>query len=158
MFQTDSRWRYDPSTIKLTSYFSLCGQWNLFISGQLLERFLGDLMKLSSLDTMRNPSLKSKSKQHVSQHRISRQNLRKGLGSSGHSYGVIPISLYGIYYWGHSPALTNQNYVLKWRHKYVNEGWWDLGHRTCLEVCAYLQEGPDLQAGPDLDRGLALTW
>ena len=158
MVQTDSRWRYDPSMIKLTRYFSLCGHWNLFISGQLLERFLGDLMKLSSLDTMRNPSLKWKSRLHVSQHRISRQSLRKCLGSGGHSYGVIPISLYGTYCWGNSPALTNQNYVLKWRHKYVNEGWWNLGHRTCLEVCAYLQGCPNLQAGPDLDRGLALTW
>ena len=102
-------------------------------------------MKLSSLDTTRNPSLKSKSRQRVSQHRVSRQSLHKYLGSSGHSYGVLPISLYCRYYWGHSPALTNQNYVFKWRHKYVNEGWWDLGHRTCLEVCAYLQEGPDLQ-------------
>ena len=81
---------------------------------------LSDLMKLSSLDTMRNPSLKSKSRQHVSQHRTSRQSLRKCLGSSGYSYGMIPISSYDTYCWGHSPALTNQNYVLKWRHKYVN--------------------------------------
>ena len=114
--------RSHPSTMKLTSYFSLWGQWNLCISGQLLEKFLGGLMKLSSLEIMRNPSLKSKSRQHVSQHRISRQRLRKCLGSSGHSYGVMPISLQGIYCWGHSPVLTNQNYVLKWRHKYVNEG------------------------------------
>ena len=70
----------EGGTQKLTSYFSICGHWNLFISGQLLERFLGDLMKLSSLDTMRNPSLKSKSRQHVSQYRISRQSLRKCLG------------------------------------------------------------------------------
>ena len=155
MVQTDSQWRYDPSTIKLTSYFDLCGHWNFVISGKLLERSLGDLMKLSSL---KNPSLKSKSRQLVSQHHISRQNLRKRcLGSGGHPYGVMPISLYGTYCWGHSPALTNQNYVLKWRHKYVNGGWCNLGHRTCVEVYAYLQGGPDLQAGPDLDRGLALT-
>ena len=53
---------------------------------------------------------------------------------------------------------TNPNYVLKRRHKYVNEGWWDLGHHTSNGVWAYLQGGPDLQAGTDLDWGLALTW
>ena len=112
MVQTDSRWRYDPSTIKLTSYFSLCGQWNPFISGQLLGKFLCDLGILSSSNTMRNPSLETKSRQRVSQHRISRHRLRKCLGSSEHYCGVIPLSLYGTYCWGHSPALTNQNYVL----------------------------------------------
>ena len=89
---------------------------------------------LTSFDTMRNPPLKSKSRQHTSQPRISTQIMRKCIGSSGHSYGVLPISLYGTYCWGHSPALTNQTSVLKWRYKYVNEGWWNLGHRTCLEV------------------------
>ena len=156
MAQTDSRWRYDPSTMKLTNYFSLGGNWNLFISGQLLERFLGDLLKLSSLDTMRNPSL-NQSVDSMSRSIVFPDSLRKCLESSGHSYCVIPISLYGTYCWGHSPVLTDHNYVLKWCHKYVNEGWWNLGHRTCLEVCAYLQGGPDLQAGPDFDRGLALT-
>ena len=113
MVQTDSRWRYDPSTIKLTSYFSLCGQWNPFISGQLLGKFLCYLGILSSSNTMRNPSLETKSRQRVSQHRISRHRLRKCLGSSEHSCGEIPLSLYGTYCWGHSPALTNQNYVFK---------------------------------------------
>ena len=47
---------------------------------------------------------------------------------------------------------------LKWRHKYVIEGWWDLGHHTRNEVRAYLKAGPDLQGGPDLTWGLALTW
>ena len=130
MLKTDSRWRYDPSTIKLTRYFSLCGQWNPFISCQLLGKFLCDLGILSSSNTMRNPSLETKSRQRISQHRISRHRLRKCLGSSEHSCGVIPLSLYGTYCWGHSPALTNQNYVFKWRHKCVSEGWWDLGHRT----------------------------
>ena len=113
MVQTDSWWRYDPSTIKLTSYFSLCGQWNPFISGQLLGKFLCDLGILSSSNTMHNPSLETKSRQRVSQHQISRHRLRKCLGSNEHSCGVIPLSLYGTYYWGHSPALTNQNYILK---------------------------------------------
>ena len=113
MVQTDSRWRYDPSTIKLTSYFSLCRQWNPFISGQLLGKFLCDLGILSSSNTMRNPSLETKSRQCVLQHRISRHMLRKCLGSSEHSYGVIPLSLYGTYCWGHSPALSNQNYIFK---------------------------------------------
>ena len=109
----DSRWRYDPSTIKVTSYFFLCGQWNPLISGQLLGKFLCDLGILSSSNTMRNTSLETKSKQRVSQHRISRHRLRKCLGSSEHSCGVMPLSLYGTYCWGHSPALTNQNYVFK---------------------------------------------
>ena len=60
-----------------------------------------------------NPSLETKFRQRVSQHRISRHRLRKCLGSSEHSCGVIPLSLYGTYYWGHSPALANQNYVFK---------------------------------------------
>ena len=38
---------------------------------------------------------------------------------------------------------------LKWRYKYVSEGWWDLGH--LVRVCAHLQGGTDLK------RGLALT-
>ena len=111
MVQTDSRWRYDPSTIKLTSYFSLCGQWNPFSSGQLLGKFLCDFVILSSSNTMQNPSLGTKSRQRVWQHRISRHRLRKCLGSSGHSSGVMPLSLYGTYCWGHSPALTDQSYV-----------------------------------------------
>ena len=45
---------------------------NPFISGQLLENIASNLMKLSPLDTMHNPSSKAKSRQHVSQHRISR--------------------------------------------------------------------------------------
>ena len=122
MVLTDSRWRYDPSTIKLTSYLSLCGQWNLFSSGQLLGKFLCDVVILSSSNTMRYPSLETKSRQHVWQHCISRHRLRKCLGSSGHSSGVMPLSLYSTYCWGHSPALTNQNYTLKWRHKYVSAG------------------------------------
>ena len=113
MVQTDSRWRYDPITVKLTSYFSLCGQWNPFSSGQLLGKFLCDLVILSSSNTMRNPSLETKSRQRVWQHRISRHRLRKCLGGSGYSSGVMPLSLYGKYCWGHSPALTNQNYVFK---------------------------------------------
>ena len=158
MVQTDSRWRYDPSTIKLTSYFSLCGLWNPFSSGRLLGKFLCDLVILSSSNTMRNPSLETKSRQRVWQHRISRHNLRKCLGSSGHSSGVMPLSLYGTYCWGYSPALTNHNYVLLWRHKYASVGWWYLGHHTWFGVRAYLQAGPDLQVGADLNRGLALTW
>ena len=77
---------------------------------------------------------------------------------SGHSSGVMPLSLYGTYCWGHSPASTNHNYVLEWRHKYVSAGWWYLGHHTWFGVRAYLQAGPDLQGGADLNRGLALTW
>ena len=57
----------------------------------------------------------------------------------GHYHGVIPISIYDTYCWGHFLGLTNQNYVLKWRHKYVDEGCWHLGHHTCINVCAYLQ-------------------
>ena len=73
MVQTDSWWRYDPSMIKLTSYFSLCGQWSPFISGQLLGKFLCVIMKLSSSNTMRITS-KTKSRQRVSQPRISRHS------------------------------------------------------------------------------------
>ena len=158
MVQTDSRWRCDPSTIKLTSYFSLCGQWNPFISGQLLGKFQCDLGILSSSNTMRNPSLETKSRQRVSLHRISRHRLHKCLGSSGHSCGAIPLSLYGTYCWGHSPALTNQNYVFKMT-PYVCQ--WRLvrsGKTYLVRVCAYLQGGPDLQGGTDLKRGLTLTW
>ena len=109
MVQTDSRRRYDPSTIKLTSYLSLYGQRNPFSSGQLLGKFLCDIVMLSSSNTMRNPSLETKCRQRVWQYRISRHRLRKCLGSSGHSSGVMPLSLYGTYCWGHSPALTNNN-------------------------------------------------
>ena len=98
---------------KTYDYFSLCVQWNPFISGQLLGKFLCDLGILSSSNTMRNPSLETKSRQRVSQHRISRHRLRKCLGSSEHSCGVIPLSIYGTYCWGHSPNVTNQNYVFK---------------------------------------------
>ena len=41
-----------------------------------------------------------------------------------------PISLYGTYYWGHCPVSTIQSSVLKWRHKYVNECWWDQEPRS----------------------------
>ena len=102
--------------------------------------------------------VKTKSRQRVWEHRISRHRLRKCLGSSGHSSGVMPLSLYGTYCWGHSPALTNQNYILKWRHKYVSVGWWYLGHHTWFGVRAYLQAGPDLQGCADFNGGLALTW
>ena len=98
---------------KTYELFLICGQWNPFISGQLLGKFLCDLGILSSSNTMRNPSLETKSRQRVSQHRISRHRLRKCLGSSEHSCGVIPLSLYGTYCWGHSPALTNQYYIFK---------------------------------------------
>ena len=47
---------------------------------------------------------------------------------------------------------------LKWRHKYVSEGCWDLGHHTWFGVCANLQAGPDLHGGTDLNRELALAW
>ena len=157
MVQTDSRRRYDPSTIKLTSYFSLCGQWNPFIFGQLLRKFLCDLRIMSSSNTMRNPSLETKSRQRVSQHRISRHMLRKCLGSSEHSCGVIPLSLFGTYCWGHSPALTNHNYVFKMTPLVCQ---WRLvrsGTPYLVRVCAYLQGGSDLQGGADLKRGLALT-
>ena len=123
------------------------------ISGQLLAKFLCDRWILSSSNTMRNPSLKTKSRQRISQYRISRHMLRKCLGSS--ERGVITLSLYGTHCWGHSPGLTNHNYVFKMTP--VSEGWWDLGHRTWFGVCAYLQAGPDLQWGTDLNRGLALT-
>ena len=136
MVPIDSWVRYNPSTIKLTSPLSLCAQWNPSIFSQWLGMFLSDLMKLPSLYTMRNLSLKAKSRQYVLQHPISRHRLREWLG---HYHGVIPISIYDTYCWGHFPRLTNQNYVLKWRHKYVNEGWWHLGHHTCIKVCAYLQ-------------------
>ena len=76
-------------------------------------KFLCDLGILSSSNTMRNPSLETKSRQRVSQHRISRHRLHKCLGSSEHYCGAIPLSLYGTYCWGHSPARTNQNYVFK---------------------------------------------
>ena len=79
----------------------------------VVRKFLCDLGILSSSNTMRNPSLETKFRQRVSQHRISRHRLRKCLGSSEHSCGVIPLSLYGTYGWGHSPALTNQNYIFK---------------------------------------------
>ena len=126
------------------------------IFGQLLKKFLGNLMKLPALNTARNPSLKSMSRQRVLQHRISRQMWRKCLGSSDHSFGAIPISLYDTYCCGHSPALTNQNYVLKWRNKDVNEWWWNPGHRTCLEVCAYFQGDPDRKSG--LSLGLIMLF
>ena len=158
MVQTNSWLSYDPSTIRLTSYFSLFGQWNLFIYRQLFGKFLGDLMKFSFSDTVRNPSLKANFRQHVSWHRMCREKLRKLLGRIEHSYDVIPITLYGTYCWGDHSALTNQNCVLIWRHDYVNEGWWNLGDNTWNKVCAYIQGSPDLQAGPELDRGLALTW
>ena len=44
---------------------------------------------------------------------------------------------------------------LEWRHKYVNEGCWDLGHQAGIEACSYIQASEDLQRGPDLNRGLA---
>ena len=99
--------------MKLTSYFSLCGQWNSFISGQLLGKFLCDLDILSSSKTMRNPSLETKSRQRVSQHRFSSHRQRKCLGGSEHSCGVMPLFLCGTYCSGHSQALTNQNYVFQ---------------------------------------------
>ena len=126
-------------------------------SGQLQGKFLGDLMKLSSSNTMCNPSVKGKFRQYVSQHRISRQKVRKCLENSEHSYDVIPISWYGINWWGPSLVLANQKYVLKWRHKCVNAGWCDLGEHSFIKVFVYLQGGPAVQAGPDLDRGLTLT-
>ena len=148
MVQTDSRWRYDPSTIKVASFFSLCEQW----------KFLCDLGILFSSNTMRNPSLEAKSRQRVWQHRISRHRLRKCLGSSGHSCGVIPLSVYGTYCWGHSPTLTNQNYVFKMTPEVCQWRLMVSGTPYLVRGLAYLQAGPVLQGGADLNRGLALTW
>ena len=47
---------------------------------------------------------------------------------------------------------------LKWRQKYVNEGWWDMRHNTWNKVHAYLQAGSDPQGGPDFNWGLAFIW
>ena len=148
----------DPSTIKLTSYFSLCGQWNLFSSGQLLGKFLCDVVKLSWSNTMRYPSLETKSRQLVWQHRISRLRLRKCLESSGHSSGVMPLSLYGTYCWGHSPALTNQNYTLKWRHKYVSAGLMVSGTPYLVwgPCVPPSRSGPPRRCGPQWGVGLDL--
>ena len=87
------------------------------------------------IEHLRNPSLDTKSRQRVWQHRISRHRLRKCLGSSGHSSGVMPLSLYGTYCWGHSPALTNQIYVFKMT-PYVCQ-WMLVGSGT-----PYLVRGP----------------
>ena len=92
-------------------------------------------MKLSTLYTTHNPALKSKPGKRVSQHRISRQRLHECLGSSDHSYGAIPISLYGAYCWGHSPEFTNQNYIFIMSPKVCQ---W----RLARSETPYLEQGP----------------
>ena len=138
MVQTSSWLKYDPGMKTYEVFLSLQTMKSLHFWSFIRH-------SSSSSGTMHNPTLKSKSRQHVLQHRISRKLLRKCLGSSGHSYAVIPISLCGIYYWGHSPVLINQIDVLKWCHKYVSEGWRILGHHTQIKFHPYLQGGSYLQ-------------
>ena len=111
MVQTGSRWRHEPSTIKLRSYFCLrtVKSLNFWLVVRNVPVWSLDIVIIEHHALY----LETKSRQRVSKHRISRHGLRKCLRNSEHSCGVIPLSLHGSYCWGHSPALTNQNYVFK---------------------------------------------
>ena len=150
-----SDWGTIPARYNLRAISLFTDSKNLLISGKLIGKFLRDLMRLSSSDTMRNPLLKAKSRQHVSYHLISRQRLRKFLGRSENSYGVISADFLIWYILLRTlPSVNHSEFCFKMT-PYVCQ-WMLVGSGT--EVCAYLQRGSDMQGVSDLDRGLSLTW